>query len=103
MLAVGHPLLDQEEHEAGRHERHGEDHTDGHKHVHSAVVTAGSRKKNTHSEFAAAAAAINADGSDAGGGNSELHKNLQRQRTDVWRYGVPLQRSNQLWGAPSAE
>ena len=70
MLAVGHPLLDQEEHEAGRHEGHGEDHADGHKHVHSTVVTAGSRKKHMHSEFAAAAAAFNADGSDAGGGNS---------------------------------
>ena len=75
MLAVGHPLLDQEEHEAGRHEGHGEDHADGHNHVHSAVVTAGSRKKHMHSEFAAAA--INADGTDADGGNSELHEKLQ--------------------------
>ena len=39
VFAVGHSLLDQEEHEAGRHEGHGKDHADRHNHVHSTVVT----------------------------------------------------------------
>ena len=37
VLAVGHALLDEVQHEAGRDERHGEDHTDRHHHVDEAV------------------------------------------------------------------
>lgn len=33
MLGLAHPLLDEEEDEAGRDEGHGEDNTDGHHHI----------------------------------------------------------------------
>ena len=46
VFAVGHPLLDQEQHKAGWHEGHGKDHTDRHDHIHSAVVTV----RNTHKQ-----------------------------------------------------
>ena len=39
MLAVGNSLLDQKQHKAGWHKRHGEDDTDGHQHVHCIVVS----------------------------------------------------------------
>ena len=47
VFAIGHSLLDQEQHKAGWHEGHGEDHTDRHNHVHNAVVTVETHTNST--------------------------------------------------------